>query len=89
MIGSKIKNTKKVDDLKIGITLSDGNEPIELEVTTFDNLGNQFLSHITPSKKMCEKCGKLIKVKGKNMHYCNTCSKLMELEKYKKYNEKR
>ena len=40
----------------------------------------------------CTKCGKLIKIKSKfdsSTKYCDGCAREMELEKYKRYNEKR
>lgn len=86
-----IKDTKKVNDLKIGVNLSDCNEDIVLKVYELSYLGNQFMAFIKPGYKVCEgkDCGKLIKIKGKNTRYCNLCSKKKELEKYARYNEKR
>ena len=84
-----IKDTKKVNDLKIGVNLSDGNEDVILKVSELSYLGNQFIAFIKPGYKVCEGCGKLIKIKGKNMRYCNICAKQKELEKYARYNEKR
>ena len=40
----------------------------------------------------CVNCGKLIKIKSKfdsSTKYCDSCAREMELEKYKRYNEKR
>lgn len=78
-----IKTTKKVDDLKIGVELSDGNEPIELEVTTLSNLGNQFICHYKPGWRMCICCNKLIKIKSKTkpQKYCKPCAEKINSEK--------
>ena len=38
----------------------------------------------------CQECGTRVLVKGKSRtQYCSNCKKEKELEKYKKYNEKR
>ena len=42
------------------------------------NLGNLFLSYIKPNYKQCEKCGKLVKIKSKNDHRTQYCSKCAE-----------
>lgn len=78
------KETKKVNDLKIGVELSDGNEDVVLEVSKIDKLGNQLMAHIKDGYKMCEVCGKLIKIKSKydsSSKYCAKCAKEVELEK--------
>ena len=73
------KETKKVNDLKIGVELSNGNEDVVLEVSNIDKLGNQILAHIKDGYKLCEVCGKLIKVKGNKTTYCTKCAEEKEL----------
>lgn len=89
---SFVKETKKVNDLKIGVELSDGNEEVVLEVAKIDKLGNQIMAFIKDGYKMCEVCGRLIKIKGANSKYCEKCSKEKELEskelRNRKYYEK-
>lgn len=56
------------------------------------NLGNQILAYLKPNYKQCVNCDKLIKIKSKydgSSLYCEECARKAELEKYKKYNEKR
>ena len=80
------KETKKVNDLKIGVELSDSNEDVVLEVNKIDKLGNQFMAHIKDGYKVCEVCGKLIKIKSKydySTKYCLKCSE----EKHKQINK--
>lgn len=84
-----VKETKKVDDLKIGVELSDGDEEVILSVNTIDHLGNQIMAFEKDGYKLCKRCNRLIKIKGKNTQYCIKCSDEKELEKYRKYNKKR
>lgn len=53
------------------------------------NLGNQILAELKPNYKQCVNCGKMIKIKGKNSRYCDDCARKAELERYRRYNEKR
>ena len=52
------------------------------------NLGNLFLSYIKPNYKQCEKCGKLIKIKGNKTMYCNKCLKENTKESWKEASKK-
>lgn len=78
-----IKDTKKVNDLKIGVDLSDSNEEVVLEVYDLKNVGNQFISFVKDNCIMCKECGKLVKIKSKydsSTQYCEKCSILKTLE---------
>lgn len=83
--GGLIKNTKKVDDVKIGVELADTSEEIVFEISDINNLGNQFMAHIKDGYKVCEgiNCGKLIKIKTNNQKYCPKCAKEMNVLKTK------
>lgn len=48
------------------------------KVYQMQNLGNLFLSYIKPNYKQCERCGKLVKIKSKNDHRTQYCSKCAE-----------
>ena len=64
---------------------------IVFKVDSFDNLGNQFLAFNKKDIKLCSKCGKPIKIKGKNDHstkYCEECAKI-ELQKSWKESKRR
>ena len=80
-----IKETRKVNDLKIGVKLSDGkDDQIIFEVDQLSYLGNQFIAFVKPGYKVCDNCGKLIKIKSKNDYstkYCNDCAYKIKLEK--------
>ena len=87
-----IKNTKKVDDTKIGVELDDVAEDITMKIYNMENLGNQFMVHLKPDYKLCECCNKIIKIKGANSKYCKICAKKKESEskeiRNRKYYEK-
>lgn len=69
-----IKDTKKVNDLKVGVNLSNGiNDDIVLSVDKLEYLGNQLMAFIKPGYKVCENCGRLIKIKGNRQKYCEKC----------------
>lgn len=73
-----IKNTKKVDDIKIGVELADTSEEIVFEISRMSSLGNQFIAFIKPDYKLCECCDKLIKIKSNKTTYCKKCADEIE-----------
>lgn len=86
-----IKNTKKVDDTKIGVDLADESDEIIMEVKEITSLGNQFLVHIKQGYKLCECCNKMIKIKSKydgSTRYCKYCADKNRQEKRIEYNQK-
>lgn len=86
-----IKDTKKVDDIKIGVELADTSDEIVLNVNKMSSLGNQFMAFIKPGYKLCECCDKLIKIKSKTCppKYCDKCSYEENLNKQKDRDLKR
>lgn len=83
-----IKNTSKVDDVKIGVDLGDTSEEIILKVSDINNLGNQFMAYIKDDYKLCECCGRLIKIKSNRTTYCKKCAEEKQLESDLKYHKK-
>lgn len=75
-----IGQSQKIDNLSLKVELSKEDEPVVLAVTSFENIGNQYIANFKQGWKMCECCGKLFKVKGTNSKYCKTCSREKELE---------
>lgn len=51
------------------------------KVYQMQNLGNLFLSYIKPNYKQCEKCGKLVKIKGNKTMYCKKCAEENEKDR--------
>lgn len=84
-----IKDTKKVDDLKVGVNLSDGNEDVVLEVTEIKSLGNLLLVSISDKHKQCECCGKMIRIKSKFKapKYCTGCAEKIQFEQKKQWDQ--
>ena len=84
-----VKDTKKVNDLKIGVDLSDGKEEVVLKISKLSYLGNQFIAFVKPDYKVCEKCGKLIKIKSKTKipKYCNNCASQVQFDQKKKWDK--
>ena len=72
----KLKEVKQEDDEEV------------IKVYQMQNLGNLFLSYIKPNYKQCEKCGKLIKIKGNKTMYCNKCLKENTKESWKEASKK-
>lgn len=86
-----IQLSRKINNTSIMVELADESEEVVFEVTNLDKLGNQYLGKFKEGYKQCEnsKCGKVFKKRGNKSMYCTKCSNEKELERYKKYNEKR
>ena len=81
---------KKVDNLNVKVNLDDSGE-IVYKITQFENIGNQYIGNYKKGYKQCHNlsCGRVFKSIGANSKYCKQCARKKQLEKYKKYNEKR
>lgn len=84
-----LSQNHKNDKLGYKVNLGADTEEIVATVDCFENIGNQYIAKFKSGWKMCDCCNKLFKAKGSNSKYCKACAKIKELEKYKKYNEKR
>lgn len=71
------------DNINIWVTLGTGEEV--MNVISFDNLGNQIIAYLNKDKKMCECCGRIIKIKSKTCppRYCNDCAYKIKNEQTK------
>lgn len=54
---------------------------VDFTISDFENLGNVFLNKYKEGYKMCEGCGKLIRIKKNNQKYCDKCAQVMKKEK--------
>lgn len=61
--GFKVEYKEETDD-----------NPREYIIKDFKNIGNQYIASIRNGWKMCECCGRLIKIKGPATKYCNKCA---------------
>lgn len=55
----------------------------EISIYSFEHCGNQYLSKCKPGWRMCEICGKMIKIKAPNHKYCKNCAKIVNIYKTK------
>ena len=62
--------------------------PIVFNITDFNNIGNQYVVTIRDGWKMCECCGRLIKIKGRANKYCNKCATKIQYQKINEYHER-
>ena len=61
------------------VELIDG-EP-EIIITTFDNLGRQYIALTKPGWYICQNCGKLVKGSigpGRPAKYCKVCAEVIK-----------
>ena len=81
---------KKVNNLNIRVNLDDSGEIVH-KIKDFHNIGNQYIGNFKKGYKLCitPLCGRVFKITGTNSKYCKHCAREKQLEKYKKYNEKR
>ena len=88
----------RVSDAGDGITVDDAST-VNIETAgqnhihagNFKDLGNQYMANFKAGYRQCatEGCTGRVKITGPNSRYCKKCARNRELEKYKKYNEKR
>lgn len=82
-----IKITNRVDDTKVGVDLipeedRDNERPV-INITSLENLGNQYIAYSYANKVMCVKCGKIIRRKttsGFSPKYCKACGEEVQRE---------
>ena len=81
---------KKVNNLNIKVDL-DVSGVVTYKIKEFNNIGNQYIGNFKKGYKLCitPLCGRVFKSTGTNNKYCKHCASEKQLEKYKKYNEKR
>lgn len=81
-----ISQNHKNDKLGYKVELGSCDEPIILTLTSFDNIGNQYIANFKQGWKMCECCGKLFKVKSKydgSSKYCKQCAEKITRENWR------
>lgn len=87
IVGGYIMNTKKAGLFRFHMLNfnTDKNEPIALEVDSFDNLGNIFIASQSNIHTVCKSCGRLVKKTNNKMVYCKKCAEQRHKEQDKKY----
>lgn len=75
------------DGYKVNLS-DDQNNNIEFTITKFDHIGNQYLQKYKQGWKMCENCGRMIKIKsneGRPQKYCKKCGEEINRKKTKEH----
>ena len=83
-----VVQSQKIDNLSLKVELGQDNEQVVLIITSFDNIGNQYIANFKHGWKMCECCGKLFKTKsieGRPQKYCKQCAYKTKLEQNSQY----
>lgn len=70
------------NDNSLFIELGKSSEEVVFEITEFSNLGNKLVTFMKSNYKLCQSCGKLIKIKSKTKpeKYCDKCAYEIKLE---------
>lgn len=58
----------------------DEDENIAMTITSFQNIGNQFLIHEKDGLMICENCGKIIKRTSNSRKYCKRCAAIIKIK---------
>lgn len=87
IVNGYIVNTKKAGLFRFHMLNFniDKNEPIAIEVDSFDNLGNIFLASQDNIHIVCKSCGRLVKKTNNKMTYCKKCANERHKKQDKKY----
>ena len=87
-----VDQSQKIDNLSLKVELGNIDEPIVLTVDAFENIGNQYIANFKSGWKLCERCGKLYKLKSKNdfsSKYCRQCANELHMLQDKEYQRKK
>lgn len=80
-----IEFSKKVDSLNVRVLfIKDKSDDVEINITDFRNLGNQYLMHIGEPYYKCQNCGLVTKLdysgKGSRPKYCKECAIKLDIQ---------
>lgn len=91
VVNKYIMNTKKAGLFRFNMLHfnTNKNEPIALEVDSFENLGNIFIASQDNVHTVCKSCGRVIKKTNNKMVYCKKCSEQRHKEQDKKYQKEK
>lgn len=86
---TNFKGENKTEIIYPALNVQYTSEPV-IVICDKHNIMNYYWNYIGEGKFVfCKNCGKLVPAKGNNSCYCDKCARIMELEKYKRYNDKR
>lgn len=85
-----IEQNERCDSFSFKVNLSqDTNEPVAAEITSFKDIGDQYLDLRSNRYKRCVKCGTIIKMKANSKKFCKKCADESRLASYRKYYQKK
>lgn len=76
----ELSNSLRIYGYKVDLQDDDR---IAMTLTNFKNIGNQYLSQYKDGWKMCQECGRMIKIKAPNQKYCKKCSEIIQKQQIK------
>lgn len=86
---TNFKGENKTEIIYPALNVQHASEPV-IVIRDKHNIMNYYWNYIGEGKFVfCKNCGRLVPAKGNNSCYCDKCAKIMELEKYRRYNNKR
>lgn len=86
---ANFKGENKTEIIYPALNVQYVSEPV-IVIRDKHNIMNYYWNYVGEGKFVfCKNCGKLVPAKGNNSCYCDRCARIMELEKYKRYNDKR
>ena len=62
-----------IDKNSYKVELDEDLTNVELIITDFTNIGNQWVIHEDNTKMICERCGRIVQRRGKKHKYCRRC----------------
>lgn len=71
--------SNKVDNLNMKVNYIDCDSDVAINLTDFRELGYEYMMHLGGQYIRCEKCGKLIRPKGRKK-YCEECAEYQPVE---------
>ena len=67
------------------VDLQDDIDDIVITITRFEHVGKQYLEYTREGWKMCDYCGRMIKIKAPNQKYCKKCAENIQKSKIKQW----
>ena len=70
------------------VELQDDVTDIEMTINDFQHVGKQYLCSIRDGWKICERCGRMIKIKAPNQKYCKKCAEEIQKQQIISWKQK-
>lgn len=70
-----------IDKNSYKVELDGNQEDIEITISTFTNIGHQWIVYEDNTKMICERCGRIVVRNSNNQRYCKKCGHDINIEK--------